>query len=234
MLMKFAICDNDLISLHIQEYLIKQYLKGRSYDVIVDSFSSPLEFLSFINSLQSNPYKVIFLETKMGEISGLDVARRLRELDKTFYLVFVTGYPMYAEQAFPLHTFRFIRKSLFADQIEKVLEDIFDELNHTPSISFMSNRRIISIPIDDIHYIMGIRNGTLFVTSQGEYRSRMTLKDVASIARPPILRCQSGYFVNINYIDEVSNTTIRMKSGEEISIRSKYRTKFLADYSMFR
>ena len=57
--MRFAICDDEPVFLLIQETLIKHYLEVNNYEIYVDTFSSPYDLLSLIESSRANPYQVI-------------------------------------------------------------------------------------------------------------------------------------------------------------------------------
>jgi len=75
--------------------------------------------LSFV---RENPVDVAFLDIEMPEMSGLELAERLMDIDPCIRVVFITAYNQYALDAFRAHAIGYLLKPLgggeFAEQID--------------------------------------------------------------------------------------------------------------------
>ena len=74
-------------------------------------------------------YQIIFLDIEMQEMNGIEVARRLRELEKDFLLVFITGYDNYMLESFEVLPFRYVLKPIDSEKLEPILQQIMIELS---------------------------------------------------------------------------------------------------------
>ena len=58
----------------------------------------------------------------MSELSGLELAKSLQEIDDTMKLIFVTGYPSYAVPAFEVNAIGYILKPYNKERVEKEIQ----------------------------------------------------------------------------------------------------------------
>lgn len=71
-----------------------------------------------------NAGDVAFLDIRMRGMTGIQLAKRLKELTPDINLVFVTGYDEYAGDAMALHASGYIRKPVTAQAIAAELSDL--------------------------------------------------------------------------------------------------------------
>jgi two-component system response regulator LytT len=232
--MRFAVCDDDELTLRYISRHICEHLRANNLQIPVDIYRSPEPLLRLIGEKGANPYTVIFLDIGLGTSLGIDVARKIRSIDRKFILVFITGYPEYMETSFELHTYDYIRKPIDRPKLEKLMERLFIDLQPTPTVTFSSEHRTVTLKISDIMYIAGKRNGSLFVSKHGEYPTSIPLRDVAKLLKPPISRCHNGYYVNIRQAVDFSRRTLTMTDGKKIPVGRVYYKSFVRDYQLFR
>ena len=87
----------------------------------VHGFRNPLEALEF---MKETPCEVAFLDIQMREMSGIVLARKLKELYPKLNIIFVTGYSQYANEAFALHASGYVYKPVTADKIVVEMENL--------------------------------------------------------------------------------------------------------------
>ena len=75
---------------------------------------------------RKQPLEVAFLDVEMPDVSGLDVARQLRDLQADCDVIFVTGHEEYALQAFGLYASAYLLKPV----TENRLRDALAHLRH--------------------------------------------------------------------------------------------------------
>jgi len=89
-------------------------------------FVSPNEALAWA---ESNRVDIAFLDIEMGGMSGLELAKRLKEIQGKTNIVFVTAYSEYAMDAFTLYASGYILKPATREAIIQAVE----ELRYPPS-----------------------------------------------------------------------------------------------------
>ena len=102
---------------------------------ILDNFKAKVSDMSGVDQLQlfksaraalewveNHPVDVAFLDMEMPEMSGLELARKLRQIDPNIRIIFVTAYGQYALDAFGVDALGYVLKPYTRGDIEKELE----------------------------------------------------------------------------------------------------------------
>jgi two-component system LytT family response regulator len=87
----------------------------------VNGFRNPQEALGYV---QGKHCEIAFLDIKMRGISGLELARQLKNIQGDINIVFVTGYSEYALDAFRLYASDYLLKPATPEAVEKALQHL--------------------------------------------------------------------------------------------------------------
>ncbi|MDR3766273.1 MAG: response regulator [Butyricicoccus sp.] len=87
-----------------------------------------------LEQARSHPFDVAFLEIQTQTISGLTLAKQLREIQPTLPIIFVTGSPEYALSAFSIHANGYLLKPVSMEDIRRELTFLFGEKPLAPVI----------------------------------------------------------------------------------------------------
>ena len=100
-------------------------LIGAIKDVVpkatVHGFRNPLEAVEFMKETKCD---VAFLDIQMRGMSGIILARKLKEIYPKVNIIFVTGYSQYANEAFALHASGYVYKPVTAEKIVSEMENL--------------------------------------------------------------------------------------------------------------
>lgn len=89
---------------------------------VVD-FDDPDELLEYA---RNNPIDIACVDIQIYDISGVDLARQLQEIQSDMNIIFVTAYEEYMPEAFKLHASGYITKPVSVE----LLQEEFDHLRH--------------------------------------------------------------------------------------------------------
>ena len=109
--------DDEQSALNILLGAIKEVVPSAT----VHGFRNPIEALEFMNETKC---EVAFLDIQMREMSGIVLARKLKEIYPKVNIVFVTGYSQYANEAFALHASGYVYKPVTAEKIVNEMENL--------------------------------------------------------------------------------------------------------------
>ena len=87
----------------------------------IHGFRNPLEAIECMNETKCD---IAFLDIQMREMSGIVLARKLKEIYPKVNIVFVTGYSQYANEAFALHASGYVYKPVTADKVIIEMENL--------------------------------------------------------------------------------------------------------------
>lgn len=112
--MQFIAADDERLALN----LLASAIREAAPDAELHTFSKTGEVLAFAQAASCD---VAFLDIHMRTMTGLELARRLKELQPHVNIIFVTGYREYAFDAMKLHASGYIEKPV---TVEKVLYEL--------------------------------------------------------------------------------------------------------------
>lgn len=99
--LKIAICDDETFFLENIKELTKHYFNSKGMMVKIQCYQDTEAFLqSDVNS-----YHIIFLDMILGEKNGIEVARIIRQKNKTVPMIFISAYAEFALQGYSVRAF---------------------------------------------------------------------------------------------------------------------------------
>jgi DNA-binding LytR/AlgR family response regulator len=227
--MKFniAICDDDIMSLNKIEDFIRLYFSNDNTEYTVNKFPSG-EKLIEQNSLDF-PYNLIFLDIKMNELSGLDVARKIREQSQQVVIVFITSYIDFALAGYKVDAARYILKNSSSFQLE------FDECMNAVMKKYRLNDRIQryefqngsrDVHINRIVYIESSLHKVIFHIEEKDkvatYYLYAKLDDIESeLPDANFCRVHKSFLVNLKYARKIERYMLTLYDGGIINISKK-------------
>jgi two-component SAPR family response regulator len=115
--MRFFVIDDEKFAL---DRMVRE-LKTATPEAEVDAFSDPNALLDFA---RENPCDVAFLDVRMGSMTGVELAKKLKEFIPKLNIIFVTGYDEYANEAMKMHASGYLMKPVTAEDIKAELQDL--------------------------------------------------------------------------------------------------------------
>jgi len=226
MFYKIGICDDDKCFLDTLEVLLREYEQLHSLDFQIFPFASGEELL---DNYDNQHFNLLFLDMEMNELSGIDVAERLRQAGDDIAIIYTTAYEGYALQAFQVGADSYLVKPIVAKSLAVALDRIFHTLNlqatlqtiHKSYIALESDGDIIQLAYDDIRYLSKARNTLTFYTTTGEHRVYMNIKDIlAKLDSSLFVKINQGQVINWSKVTSLNNDTVFLDDIELAISRS--------------
>lgn len=224
--MKIAICDDEkLFSAKLKEYLEKYY---KSIDLIIETFKSGEEFIKrFMN--MNNGYDMVFLDIEMGQINGIETAKKLREYNKEIIIIFLTSHVEFATDGYEVDAFRFLIKPVQEAKLRHALQDVQKELDANKKILIKDKEREILLKYTDIVYIEAQNVNINICTMNDKFLIRKTLSEFEEEVKGLVFfKCHRSYIVNLGYVVNYDNKIITMESGDKINLSRNRLSDFKA------
>lgn len=218
---KIAIVDDSPDDLNLILQYLKQYQEENHLALSVDTFHSGIDFIESY----SNNYDAVFLDIEMPGTDGMSVARELRKLDHVIGIVFITNMVQFAVQGYEVNAIDFIVKPVsyynFADKMDKVLTYIRERSENKLLLSGPDG--FLNVDAGEIYYVSKDKNYLLYHTLKGDFRMVGTMQALKEkLESMPFIECNSGYLINISYIDEIRKDTVIVHGSElPVSRRKK-------------
>lgn len=215
-----AVCDDIPIECADIAKQIETILKQSNTDFMIKKFFGGLEL---IQSRES--FDIIFLDIKMPNINGMELAKQIRKQGRQSLIIFITSASEYVFDAFDVEAFQYLLKPIQTDKLKNVLEKATKKMQIDANIDFLmisANRQIQKVFLKDILYIESIgriakihcNNGTLET-----YEQIGILED--KLSDKFFFRCHKCFLVNLNFVDAFNKTEVRLENGEKIMLAKR-------------
>ena len=168
----------------------------------------------------SQIYDAIFLDVRMPDLDGLELARVLRRFAVVPQLVFVSAYDNAAVDAFELHALDYLRKPVARARVEEAVERVAAAVESAHADGERSTRRdgrnghradeeMIAVANlhggttrllarSSIHYVQSYGDFVRVVTADGRYLLRSTLAEIEERwERDGFFRVHRQYVANL-------------------------------------
>ena len=119
--------DDEYLQLIDLEFAIKEAAPEAS----VLSFENPLTAAEFGSE---NHIDIAFLDVNMPELSGINLAKKLKVTNPNINIVFATGYDEYAKEAFAVKASDYLTKPIKAGAVKEALKHLRTPLITEPNV----------------------------------------------------------------------------------------------------
>lgn len=238
-MLRIAVCDDDKQMLDSLSAKISDCFSRRNESVLAEKFSSGTEFLT---AHKAEPFDVIFLDIRMPERDGFDVAREICALSAKTYIIFVTTETALVYDSFDFRPFRFIPKTppeLFDRQLERAVDKLLIQISAYGEIELALpyNQREFVSPAN----IVSLKSRGNYVeyafTERESVKVRRKLDDAFAELSPNLfLRIHKSYAVNMSFIRRIdfSEMLVYLKDGSTAYISRNYKKNVEAAYGEYR
>jgi len=227
-MLNFVICDDSKNAVNRIEKMLDSIFINNSLDgQIVFSSTKPSDLLNYVNT---NPIDVAILDIDLKDnISGLDIAEKIRLKNKNVYLIFITGHLEFGLMAYKYKTFDYISKPLTIERLEETILRLFDDTYEDKNRYIKLDNDKTIIPENNIRFIQKDGMKLIFHTDTRDYVTYNSFNKIQHTLPTQFIRCHKSYIVNINKITDInmSNNTISFTPTDKCYIGPKYKNKFL-------
>lgn len=205
-MLQIAVCDDEPASLQKIESETKQCLTQQNIFPLFSVFANGEQLLFALDD--GAFFDLLLLDIEMPQISGMELARQIRQKLPDALIIFVTAHFKYAVDAYELDIFRYIPKNQLSDRLIHAVTDAAAvlETQYAQSYLITSQNRMERIPLKNILYISRDgKNGVFHIRGQaGAVRLRKSLSEIhADLPDDEFVFIDRGCIVNLRHISSI-------------------------------
>ncbi len=216
---RLAICDDNQADIAYLQVFLERWAAETQAALKIESFPSAEAFLF---RYEEEAFDLLLLDIEMGEMSGVELARKIRQKDHLVQIIFITGYMDYIAEGYDVEALHYLLKPVTEEKLRAVLERALRRLEAGEKELCLSlPGAVVRIPLREIRYLEVQRN---YVTVCGQeiYRVKKTLNELEQELDERFFRIGRSYIVNLHFVRKVTRTQVILKDGGQLPLSRKF------------
>ena len=214
--MKIAVCDDEMLFL--------KTLKKQISEIISDDNYSVFEFFSgeqLIESFQREKFDIVILDIEMDGINGIETARKIRDIDRSVTIAFLTNHENFSIQGYDVDAKRYIQLvALFKDYNQ----------NHK-RLNYNKNGKAFSVKVSDIIYFEVLNRKITLHSLNGDYDYYGKISELDNEYRNDgFIKVGKSYLINVAHIKFIDKNDVILKDGTTILLGRNIKNQVVDEY----
>lgn len=210
---RVLLCDDDPDFLEIFRNEIEAAFTKINLKAEFSTFNSA----EYISESMFASCDIAFLDIDFDgeEYNGIDIARKLRRVNKKAVLFFVTNFIDYAPTGYEVQAFRYILKRDRNSVLERYLMQATEQMAENREFLHISEGdEKFEISLDEISYLEVIDHEVVVHRQEGSHTLYASLSSLEEqLERSGFLRIHNSYLVNMRYIQKYRSRECILTDG---------------------
>ncbi len=228
-MLKIAICEEKHeIAATLKEH-IERYKNEKNVEVEVQVFLKDSAFLA-----KQRKFDVVFMDVKLQDESGIDVALKLRESNKKMPIVFIASAKQFVFKGYEADAVDFLTAPIGYFEFETMLDRLQVRLvkMDVPSIAVMTKEGAKRISVDEIEYMEGSLHHVVYHLVDGDLRVRGTLsEEEKKVTKDRFFRL-GGCLINLEHVHKVWEDDVYVGKAC-LPVKREQKSKLIASLMAF-
>lgn len=223
---RLAVCEDDGPTRAWVEALCGEILTEWGAPYTVASFSQAEALLERLRE-EPEAFDLLLLDIQLEGMTGMELARTLRELGSEVSILFLTGRADCALEGYDVHPVHFLLKPVDRAALAGALRLDWAR-NHRPrAVVLRAGGRTISLPTAEIRYLESINRSVVVHLTDGEQTFPLTMTQAERLTpADQFARCHNSFLVNLSHVAEAGRTVVRLRNGEQLPMGRRYCQSF--------
>lgn len=217
--MRIAICDDESALSAQLGALVDCWGGKRGHPCHIRAFASGEELL--FETAGSYPFDLLLLDIDLGggKLSGLDLARKIRETDARVPLAFLTNYPGHVFEGYEVSALRYLMKPVTEEKLFPLLDLTLERAGRTSRYLVLEvdgeQRRIEE---DSILYLEARGHIVLVATERGPVSVKTALSALTRQLSADFVPTHRSFLVNLRHVERVGRTECLLEGGRAVPV----------------
>ena len=227
-MLRIGICDDVYDARLVLRSALERILETRQVESQFWEFSSGEGLLKWLGNHQGE-LDLVFLDMEMGDLDGMETARRLRSADDGLQLVFVTGYADHVFDGYSVGALGYLLKPPKPEQLSEVLDRAQAALYRNLDQTYVCHNgdTYYRIPLEKIRYFASDRRQVTCSTGDRDYTFYGKLDEVAAEVGSGFVRIHQRYLVCAKAVERLEGGEAVLKGGQRLPVSRSCRQEAL-------
>ena len=234
--MKIALCDDDEKELSGLKLLLEDYHKTCRQPLLYREYTSSVELAS---QAPKERFDIYLLDIMMPGMTGVELAREIRNFDKAAAILFLTTSPEFAVESYTVKAANYLMKPVQEETFFAAMDDLLHDKDEEQEryLVLKSKIGVHKVRLSEIVFVEAQNRKVIYYTSCGE---QITCADLFTSVCDELLQhrefilAHRSYLVNMNYIRTIGATDMQLGTGRSIPLAQRRVTDIKKHYLAFQ
>lgn len=230
--MKIAICDDDEQDRGLMKSLVAEYLDLHNYHIGIDEYLTGESFLAG----DLSEYSLVILDIFMGELTGIETARKLIDEHPQMYIIFCSTSNAYAAESYDVSALRYFIKPISREKLFGTLDRFFHVHTSLRTLTYKQNRMDESIYLSELLWVEADGHKCILHTRKGQIVTRTPFVQIGEqLKNADFIKPIRYALVSLDAISTIPTDQLTLSDGSVVPISRDQRAavkKAFSEYKM--
>ena len=230
--MLIALCDDNARDRAGLAKTLRAILDGRRLAAELREFPSGEALLS---AMDQDAFSICFLDIFLTGVSGVAVARRIRQAGTPTAIVFTTSSPEYMADGFEVGAAHYLVKPFSKEAVETALDRCLYLVGEAERfVEIVVDREPRRVLLSKLRWAESWSNVCTLHLEDGDLNTWLSLEELTALLDDPrFLRCQRSYLVNLDHAAGMRGSEFLMNDGTPVPVSRESRAAMKAKYQRY-
>lgn len=211
-----GICEDDTAQAEYTAALVKAWAQQHNYRLHMDSFESAESFL--FEYAEDKSFDILLLDIEMGKMSGVELAKQIRQQNREVQIIFITGYMDYIAEGYDVEALHYLLKPVAKEKLESVMDRaVLRVRDRERSILLHVGGEMVRIPLYEIRYLE-VQKNYVTIHAKESYEIKRSLKELEKELDDSFFKTGRSWWVNLRYVMRTAKSEVVLKDGARIPL----------------
>lgn len=224
-MLKIAIVEDDKADRAALVRYVQTYGEENGETFSISTFGDGLSFLAACET----GFNIVFMDIELPFLDGLKTVKKLRAVDQSASVIFVTNMAQYAVKGYEVDALDFVVKPVdrfnFYMKLEKAVR--LQKKLSVGTIMLNTDDGMIKLELSDVLYAESSLHFVYYVTETARHRVRASMKETERrLEGFGFVRCGNSFLVNLRHVGRVHGDDVDI-GGHTLPISRSRKKQFL-------
>jgi len=171
---------------------------------------------------EQSDFDLLFLDIQMPGMSGMELAKRVREKDRDIVIVFATAVTDYLEEGYEVEALHYLVKPIKEEKVYSCLEKAFQRRKPDRYVTLHTEDEVLKISEEAINYVEARGHGCAVGRRQDGGVPLMVRESFSELeklfAEGEFVKCHRSYLCRVGNIHHIGKTDIFFDDGCSVPV----------------
>lgn len=211
-----TICDDNENQIKELRRLLTEWSTGKPFALVIDEYISAE---SFLFSYEDRSCDLLLLDIEMGQLNGMELARKLRAAGDMLPVVFITGYSDYMNDGYEVEALHYLLKPVEKEKLFAVLDRYIKRSAVKREMALDCKDRLVHISPDSICYAEALGKCTEIHLVDGNIlQFTEGIGVLKEMLGKEFVFCHRSYLVNLRFVRSIEKSELTLDGGNRVPL----------------